>query len=390
VDFDDRYYTMAGYEPQEFQGCFEEWKRRVHPDDRAHCQKAIEQYLGEEIPLYDVEFRFKRKDDTWMWIRAIGKVVEWDDERKPARFLGIHSDITERKQAEDELLKHREHLEELVEKRTIDLRQEITERKQAEEKSRQQKEFLNNIIESLTHPFYVIDAYNYNIILANSHARALGSADAKTCYALTYELGFHCQGVDHPCPLQELKRTKKPVIVEHIHSDQDGNPRYIEIHGFPILNETGDLVRMIEYMLDITDRKRAEAVLQQRTYELAERVKELNCLYGIARLVEEHDISFDDIMQGTVELIPPSWQYSEITCAKITINDREFQTINFAESEWMQHSDIIVNGEPIGSVTVCYLAEKPISDEGPFVKEERLLINAISKRLGRIIEYRRE
>ncbi len=146
---------------------------------------------------------------------------------------------------------------------------DITERKRAEEKIQQQNEFLNNIIESLTHPFYVIDATDYHIVTANSDTWALGDASMKTCYALTHKRSNPCTGVEHPCPLQEIKQTKKPLVVEHFHFDKDNNPMNVELHGFPILNSAGEVVQMIEYTLDITKRKRAEEALQARTRELA-------------------------------------------------------------------------------------------------------------------------
>ncbi|MCP4601200.1 MAG: PAS domain-containing protein, partial [Proteobacteria bacterium] len=139
----------------------------------------------------------------------------------------------------------------------------VTERKQAEERIQQQNTFLNNIIESLSHPFYVIEANDYRIVAANSSARALGDDTIKTCYALTHNRRNPCDGVEHPCPLQEIKQTKKPLVVEHIHLDKDGNPRNFEVHGFPILNSEGEVVQMIEYALDITERKRAEEALKK-------------------------------------------------------------------------------------------------------------------------------
>ncbi|NIS62552.1 MAG: LuxR family transcriptional regulator, partial [Proteobacteria bacterium] len=113
---------------------------------------------------------------------------------------------------------------------------------------------------------------------------------------------------------------------------------------------------------------------------------ELNCLYGISHLLEKKGISIEEIFKGTVNLIPPSWQYPEATCARINVEGREFTTENFQETRWKQKSDIIVNGHQIGSLEVYYLSEKPESDEGPFVKEERSLIDAIAEQLGRIVE----
>ena len=140
---------------------------------------------------------------------------------------------------------------------------------------------------------------------------------------------------------------------------------------------------------ELEERKLMEVTLRGRTIELGERVKELNCLYGISHLIEQADISLEQVLQGTVDLIPPSWQYPEITCARIILGDKEFKTRNFRETVWKQSSEIVVDAERLGYLEVCYHEEMPESDEGPFLKEERLLINAIAGRLGTMIEQRR-
>ncbi|MBE9520691.1 MAG: GAF domain-containing protein, partial [Proteobacteria bacterium] len=128
------------------------------------------------------------------------------------------------------------------------------------------------------------------------------------------------------------------------------------------------------------------AELQKRTHDLGERVKELNCLYGISHIVEKHGSSLGRVCQRIVDLIPVSWQYPEITCARISLFGHLYHTENFKENKWNQTSNIIVKGESIGAVEVSYLAARPEIDEGPFLKEERSLIDAIASRLGRIIE----
>lgn len=146
------------------------------------------------------------------------------------------------------------------------------------------------------------------------------------------------------------------------------------------------LVKSIGMVSDITELKHAEKTLQQRTHDLDERVKELNCLYGISNLVENPDITLEEICQGIVDLIPSSWQYPEITCSRIILKDNEYKTKNFRETEWKQANDILVQDERVGSLEICYLEEKIEIDEGPFIKEERNLINAISERVGHIID----
>lgn len=140
---------------------------------------------------------------------------------------------------------------------------------------------------------------------------------------------------------------------------------------------------------NLAERKRVVEAIRERSYHLGLRVKELNCLYGISRLVEQSDISLEQLLQETVELIPPAWRYPEVACARIMLDDQEFKTGNFRESNWSQAADIIVFGQRLGTVEVCYLEERPGSDDGPFLKEERSLINAIAERLGRVTERKR-
>jgi signal transduction histidine kinase len=131
-----------------------------------------------------------------------------------------------------------------------------------------------------------------------------------------------------------------------------------------------------------------EMELRQLTHNLRERIKELNCLYGISRLVEKSDISIEGILQRVVELIPPAWQYPEVTCARIKLRNNFFQTANFQETDWRQAEPVKVNRRQFGSLEVCYLEEKPDSDEGPFLKEERSLLHVIAERLGHILEHK--
>jgi PAS domain S-box-containing protein len=119
--------------------------------------------------------------------------------------------------------------------------------------------------------------------------------------------------------------------------------------------------------------------------ELRERAKELNCIYAISNLIEETEL-INELLQKAVNQMPHGWCYPEHTCARITFKDDEFKTTNFQESKWRISTDIIVHGEPIGVVEVRYLRNMPDKDEGPFLKEERSLINAIAERLGRVIE----
>jgi len=126
--------------------------------------------------------------------------------------------------------------------------------------------------------------------------------------------------------------------------------------------------------------------LEKRTYDLKERVKELNCLWEISNLIEKPGISLEAIIQGIVSSLPQAWQYPEICCARVILKGQEFKTENFKGTIWKQSRDIRVYKKPIGTIEVYYLEERPEIDEGPFQKEERNLIEVIAWRLGRLIE----
>ena len=137
-------------------------------------------------------------------------------------------------------------------------------------------------------------------------------------------------------------------------------------------------IRTAELETEIAARKQIEETLR-------ERIKELNCIYSIADLIEKTD-HIDEIFQGTTDLMPYGWYYQEITCARIIFKDQEFKTANFKETAWRMSSDIIVQRKSVGRVEICYLEERPDSDEGPFLKEERYLLNSIAERMGKVAE----
>lgn len=137
---------------------------------------------------------------------------------------------------------------------------------------------------------------------------------------------------------------------------------------------------------EIKEHNKTEEELKKLTYDLGERVKELNCLYGISRIVEDHGISSEEMFHDIVNLIPPAMQYPEITCARIYLGEEVYTTKNYKEAIYTLKSNIIVHGNKIGNLEICYSEKKPERDEGPFLKEERNLINAIAERLGRTLE----
>jgi len=117
---------------------------------------------------------------------------------------------------------------------------------------------------------------------------------------------------------------------------------------------------------------------------LGERIKELNCLYGVSQLAERHMYSLDALLQELVNFLPYSWQYPEITCARILFKGKTFTSDRFKVTSWRQSSRLYMYHEAVGECDIFYLEECPPADEGPFLKEERALLDAVAEQIGTI------
>lgn len=119
--------------------------------------------------------------------------------------------------------------------------------------------------------------------------------------------------------------------------------------------------------------------------DLRERVKELTCLYGIARLVSRPGITLEGILRGIAELLPAAWLYPEIAFARIILDGHSYCPSRFKAVRWKQAADIVVHGETRGQVEIGYGEERPELDEGPFMREERILLDTVAREVAIII-----
>lgn len=125
----------------------------------------------------------------------------------------------------------------------------------------------------------------------------------------------------------------------------------------------------------------------QTSRALRERVKELSCLYRINRVSEGATGSPDEVFRRIVELIPPAWQYPEIASARIVLDGKRYETPGFDESHQRQSSAVIVDAKCRGAVDVIYREARPALDEGPFLNDERNLLDAVARQIAVIVEH---
>jgi hypothetical protein len=133
-------------------------------------------------------------------------------------------------------------------------------------------------------------------------------------------------------------------------------------------------------------RTQAEEILRKREPLLTERVKEISCLYSIVNLMGDRSYpSEEEKLKDIVRLVPTGWHCPQDACARVTLWGKDYKTDNFQDTPWKQVSSIIVNEEPAGTLAVGYLKEKPVREEGPFLLEERTLINVVARLIGEIM-----
>ena len=155
-----------------------------------------------------------------------------------------------------------------------------------------------------------------------------------------------------------------------------------------LMNATKEPWIVISLIRDITERKQIELEKERINHQLGERIKELTTLHTAGRILAFDDASIPDILHQIVSILPAGWQYPEITAARIIFGDAEYITPNFARSPWKQSAAFRTFDGKIGMLEVAYLEACPAEAEGPFLAEERSLINTLAEMLQIFLERR--
>lgn len=122
---------------------------------------------------------------------------------------------------------------------------------------------------------------------------------------------------------------------------------------------------------------------------LNERAKELRCIYDVEELLLQKDLVLPEVLNQLLRIIPPGWQFPSVCEVKITYQGKDYSTQGFKVTEWMQGSDIVIDNNFVGNITVVYT--QFIRDFGgtQFLPEEQRLLNTISNRLGNYIFHKK-
>lgn len=259
---------------------------------------------------------------------------------------------------------------------------DITERKHAEEALQESEQKFKSLSEKSLAGVYVIQDSTFKYV-NSKFARIFGYEVDEMIDKVTVENVVFPE--DWPVVNYNIRKRLSGEL-ESLHYEfriitKNKEVKNVEVYSSRTIYGTSPAV--IGTCLDITTRKQAEAAIRRYSDDLTKRVKELNCLYSISEIVRRNDISLRKIFQECASMLSSAYLFPEITACRITWGDHEYGTENFRATQWLQNRAIMVRGEQAGTIEVCYLEERQEKDEGPFLAEERQLLNSVADLLGR-------
>lgn len=175
---------------------------------------------------------------------------------------------------------------------------------------------LNKLLfNSFKSPMFIVDIDTYEVLITNPVAKLLseGKKGKSTCHALTHDSNQPCHTSEHPCPIKILRETRKPVIVEHLHHDKNGNDLYVEVHCHPIFDKDGKITKALEYHIDITGEKEAKLELKKINEEILaqkEEIKHQNII--LEEQLGKLDIAYEQIRNINKKLIEKEYRYRKL------------------------------------------------------------------------------
>ncbi|MCK8519553.1 PAS domain-containing protein [Methanoculleus sp. 7T] len=341
--------AITGYTEEAFMKGKVRWSAIIHPEDRPAVSGLAKRVAASEPGVViEREYRIVRKDGEIRWIRELVHTVE----RGPRRERRVQGSLYD-----------------------------VTDYKRAEERLRESEATARALLNAPTDTIALLDTAGRLLDVNDAVIRRFSRSREELIGMNISEVFPPTVTEVHAARLRKVAESGAPVRFEEVWEG-----RWYDTVLYPVRDAHGAVTRIAVIARDITGMKQAEDALRRRTHDLDERVKELSCLYAISRIVEQPGVSLDRILQEAALALPQGWQYPDDTVVRITVHGRKFETEGFRETPWRQVSPVLVDRNPVGMVEVRYLHRRPEEDEGPFLREERSLLDTVASRLGEAIE----
>jgi two-component system, NarL family, sensor histidine kinase UhpB len=262
---------------------------------------------------------------------------------------------------------------------------DITKRKLAEESLRLSEERFAKAFQASPEPISIYRHQDGVLLEVNERwVLVYGYAREEALGRTSLELGLFNPG-DREQIRGLLERQRSVREIEVALKTKLGEIRHVSLSAEQIVinNELCDIF----LHRDVTERKRAENENRQLIHQLGERVKELTAIHHAARILQDETKSESELLREIVALLPPAWQYPEITVGRIVFGGMEFKTADFTPTRWSQAAEFTAGGSQ-GVIEVYYLEERPPEHTGPFLLEERELLNSLAEMISSALNRR--
>lgn len=373
VYFSRRWKTMLGYEYDEIENDISEWETRLHPDDVARASAALKAYFENATPIYELEHRLRHKDGKYRWILARGIALR-DEHGKVQRLAGSHIDLTERREAEEEM--------------------------------RELHHFLDSIVENIPNMIFVKDALELRFVRLNKAGEdLLGVKRDEMIGKNDYDL-FPKNEADFFTAKDRSVLESGALLdleEEEIETRAQGL-RFLHTKKIPILDSAGQPKYLLGISEDITARKRAQENLARTAAELKRSNEELEQFAYVA----SHDL------QEPLRMVASYTQLLQRRyAAQLDATANEF--IDFAVdgarrmqhfiADLLQYSRVATQARPLASVELAAVLEtvrvnlkialeesraQLTSDPLPAVQgDPRQLTQLLQNLIGNALKFRR-
>ena len=242
--FNERWAEIIGYTIEELELLNAETvKEKIHPDDFQSATLALEQHFRKEKETYECEMRMRHKLGGWVWVLAIGKVMEWNADGKPLRMTGTHLDISGRKQSVEMLQKLNQTLEEKVRSRTAALQESESRLREAQQIAHLGSWEMDILTRKNSWSTEVFRIFKLD------PASPVPNCEEMMAYFPIDDRIRVLQLIDRAIQFGETFEIDLQIICA------DGSWGYVFVKAEAIANEVGQVTRLFGILMDISDRK---------------------------------------------------------------------------------------------------------------------------------------
>jgi len=288
---DPRFVDVLGYRPGELKGPISGFKQFHSPEEWEEIWSLLDAHVRGETPFYIHENRLLTKTGEWKWVLNRGRVVSWDKQGSPELFIATVIDVTSRRKAEEELIRHRDHLEELVKERASEL--VIL------------NEQLKALLNSTTDVAILHDL--------DGKAIALNTVAAVRC-GLTVDqaIGSNVYELYSPHVIQSRKESVEKVLhsKKPYHFQEELEDGVFDGIIYPVFDGQGNVVQLAIYAKDISQQVQVYSKLKEREKELETKTNDLEktnaALTVLLKKREEDKTELEEkVLANMRELVEP-------------------------------------------------------------------------------------